>query len=130
MPIPAIAQGDEPTLVGGEMTTWGVWKDSSTVTLLNGWWPTMPAGKCGRGGESNKLPAGLSDVKIDAGYLTTYYDQYAQLRVFPYFDRVYLPNGMWDVLCKNGQDVLAGGITPEQATENIAKEYARLRASQ
>jgi raffinose/stachyose/melibiose transport system substrate-binding protein len=37
---------------------------------------------------------------------------------------------MWDVLCKNGQDVLAGGVTPEQATENIAKEYDRLRASQ
>jgi raffinose/stachyose/melibiose transport system substrate-binding protein len=37
---------------------------------------------------------------------------------------------MWDVLCKNGQDVLVGGATPKQATENIAKEFARLRASQ
>jgi len=34
------------------------------------------------------------------------------------------------VLCKNGQDVLAGGATPEQATDNIAKEFTRLRASQ
>jgi raffinose/stachyose/melibiose transport system substrate-binding protein len=67
---------------------------------------------------------------VDAGYLTQYYTQYADLRTFTYFDRVYLPNGMWDVLCKNGQDVLAGGITPQQATDNIAKEDARLRTAQ
>jgi len=34
------------------------------------------------------------------------------------------------VLYRNGQDVLAGGITPDQATENISKEYDRLRATQ
>jgi raffinose/stachyose/melibiose transport system substrate-binding protein len=67
---------------------------------------------------------------VDAGYLTQYYAKYADLRTFTYFDRIYLPNGMWDVLCKNGQDVLAGGITPEQATDNMAKEYVRLRAAQ
>jgi len=80
--------------------------------------------------ESNKVPAGLIDIEVDAGYLTQYYTRYADLRTFTYFDRIYLPNGMWDVLCKNGQDVLAGGITPQQATENIAKEYARLLAAQ
>jgi raffinose/stachyose/melibiose transport system substrate-binding protein len=79
---------------------------------------------------SNKSPAGLTGVEVDAGYLTQYFTKYADLRTFDYFDRVYLPNGMWDVLCKNGQDVLAGGATPEQATENIAKEYDRLRAGQ
>lgn len=131
MPIPSLIPGDEPTLVGGEMTTWGVWKDSKhseAARRLVAYYarPENVAAVA----DSNKLPAGLSGVDIDAGYLTEYYNQYASLRVFPYFDRVYLPNGMWDVLCKNGQDVLAHGITPEQATENIEKEYLRLRASQ
>ena len=131
MPIPAIQPGDEPTLVGGEMTTWGVWKDSKNseaAKRLIAYYakPENIAAVA----NSNKLPAGLSGVEIDAGYLTSQYMEYAGLRVFPYFDRVYLPNGMWDVLCKNGQDVLASGITPELATENIAKEFERLRAAQ
>ena len=131
MPIPALMDGDEPTLVGGEMTTWGVWKDSKNMQAARRLvdYYARPENVTAVA-DSNKLPAGLSGVTIDAGYLTSYYTQYASLRVYPYFDRVYLPNGMWDVLCKNGQDVLAGGITPEQATENIAKEYDRLRAAQ
>src|SRR5690349_20806012 len=28
MPIPALVDGDKPTFAGGELTTWGVWKDS------------------------------------------------------------------------------------------------------
>jgi len=131
MPIPSIAEGDEATLVGGEMTTWGIWEDSQhqdAARRLLAFYakPENIAAVA----NSNKLPAGLSGVQIDAGYLTSYYDDYADLRVFPYFDRIYLPNGMWDVLCKNGQDVLAQGITPDQATENIAKEFDRLRAAQ
>jgi raffinose/stachyose/melibiose transport system substrate-binding protein len=131
MPIPAIDPSDEPTLVGGESTTWGAWKDS----------PHLEAAKkliafyakpehIAAVANSNKLPAGLSGVEIDAGYLTDYYKQYENLRVFPYFDRVYLPNGMWDVLCKNGQDVLANGITPQEATENIEREFNRLREAE
>jgi len=131
MPIPSLAEGDKPTFAGGELTTWGVWKDSkhadAAIKFVNFF--AQPE-NVKAVAESNKVPAGLSGVEVDAGYLTQYYTQYADLRTFTYFDRIYLPNGMWDVLCKNGQDVLAGGITPEQATDNIAKEYARLLASQ
>lgn len=130
MPIPAIDPGDEPTLVGGEMTTWGVWKDSPHIEAAKKFvdFYAQPE-NIAAVANSNKLPAGLDGVEIDAGYLTDDYKQYEDLRVFPYFDRVYLPNGMWDVLCKNGQDVLAGGITPAQASDNIAKEFKRLRES-
>jgi raffinose/stachyose/melibiose transport system substrate-binding protein len=131
MPIPAIAEGDQPTFAGGELTTWGVWKDSkhvdAAIKFVN-FFAQLENVKAVA--ESNKVPAGLTGVQVDAGYLTQYYTQYADLRTFTYFDRIYLPNGMWDVLCKNGQDVLAGGITPEQATDNIGKEYARLREAQ
>ncbi len=131
MPIPSLVDGDTPTFAGGELTTWGVWKDSphkeAAIKFVNFF--AQPE-NVKAVAESNQVPAGLTGVQVDAGELTQYYAQYADLRTFTYFDRIYLPNGMWDVLCKNGQDVLAGGITPQQATENIAKEYARLRASQ
>jgi len=131
MPIPSLVEGDKPTFAGGELTTWGVWKDSkhtdAAIKFVNYFAQSENVKAVA---ESNKVPAGLAEIEVDAGYLTQYYTQYADLRTFTYFDRIYLPNGMWDVLCKNGQDVLAGGITPEQATDNIAKEYARLLASQ
>jgi raffinose/stachyose/melibiose transport system substrate-binding protein len=131
MPIPTILAGDAPTFAGGELTTWGVWKDSKHIDAAKRLvaYYAKPENVVAVA-NSNRAPAGLTGVQVDAGYLTQYYAKYADLRTFTYFDRIYLPNGMWDVLCKNGQDVLAGGITPEQATDNMAKEYVRLRAAQ
>jgi raffinose/stachyose/melibiose transport system substrate-binding protein len=131
MPIPTLQDGDTPTFAGGELTTLGVWKDSPHQEAAKRFvaYYAQPE-NIAAVANSNKSPAGLTGVEVDAGYLTQYFTKYADLRTFDYFDRVYLPNGMWDVLCKNGQDVLAGGATPEQATENIAKEYDRLRAGQ
>jgi raffinose/stachyose/melibiose transport system substrate-binding protein len=128
MPIPALLEGDAPTFAGGELTTWGVWKDSKNIEAAKKLvaYYAMPENVVAVA-NSNRVPAGLTDVQVDAGYLTQYYTQYADLRTFTYFDRVYLPNGMWDVLCAAGQDVLAGGATPEQVTETIAKEFERLR---
>jgi len=130
MPIPSMVADDQPTLVGGEMTTWGVWKDSKHIEAAEQLvaYYAKPE-NVSAVANSNKLPTGLAGVPYDAGFLTPYFQKYADLRVFPYFDRVYLPNGMWDVLWRNGQDVLAKGITPEQATENMSREYLRLRAA-
>jgi raffinose/stachyose/melibiose transport system substrate-binding protein len=131
MPIPTVQDGDAPAFAGGELTTWGVWKDSKHLEAAKRLvaYYAKPE-NIAAVANSNKAPAGLTGVEVDAGYLTQYFTKYADLRTFTYFDRIYLPNGMWDVLCKNGQDVLAGGATPEQATDNIAKEFARLRAGQ
>lgn len=130
MPIPALVKDDAPTFVGGELTTWGVWKDSKNIEAAKKLvaYYARPENVAAVA-NSNRAPAGLTGVQVDAGYLTQYYTQYAALRTFTYFDRVYLPNGMWDVLCRAGQDVLAGGATPAQATETIQNEYERLRAT-
>jgi raffinose/stachyose/melibiose transport system substrate-binding protein len=131
MPIPSLVEGDTPTFAGGELTTWGVWKDSKHIDAAKRFvaYFAKPENVAAVA-NSNKVPAGLSGVEIDAGYLTQYYNMYSDLRTFTYFDRIYLPNGMWDVLYTNGQEVLANGITPEQASETISKEYVRLRAGQ
>jgi raffinose/stachyose/melibiose transport system substrate-binding protein len=131
MPIPSLVEGDTPTFAGGELTTWGVWKDSKHIDAAKRFVAYFAKSEnVAAVANSNKVPAGLSGVEIDAGYLTQYYNMYSDLRTFTYFDRIYLPNGMWDVLYTNGQEVLANGITPEQASETISKEYVRLRAGQ
>jgi raffinose/stachyose/melibiose transport system substrate-binding protein len=79
--------------------------------------------------EADGLPAGLDGVQVDLGSLTTYFQTYSNAPVYPYFDRVYLPNGMWDVMCKNGQDLLAKSINPSQFSTNMKQQYDRLRTS-
>ncbi|WP_239614785.1 ABC transporter substrate-binding protein [Cohnella mopanensis] len=131
MPIPSIAAGDQPTLAGGERSTWGVWKDSPNIDAAKKFvaFYAKPE-NIAKVATSEILPPGLKGVNIDAGDLTDDFEQYKDLRVIPYFDRVYLPNGMWDVMCKNGQDLLAGGIKVSEFSENMKQEYERLRAAQ
>lgn len=127
MPVPSIVAGDEPTFSGGEKTTWGVWKDSTALDTAKKFvafyaQPENAKAVC----ENTKLPSGLSDVTVDLGEFTPYYDKYKDVRVFDYWDRVYLPNGMWDPMCKAGQDLFGGVITPKQFDDNMKKEFDRL----
>jgi len=129
MPIPSIVAGDGATFAGGEMTTLGIWKDSKNIAAakkLVAYFAKPENVKlvC----EADYCPSGLNGVKVNLGVLQQYFDKYASLRVFPYFDRVYLPNGMWDVMCMNGQDLVAGNVTPRQYSQNMEKEFKRLYA--
>ena len=130
MPIPSIVEGDTPTFVGGEKTTWGVWKNSKNIEAAKKFvaYYAKPE-NAEQVAASNALPSGIKGTKVNAGDLSKFYEQYKDVRVLPYFDRVYLPNGMWDVICKNGQDIIADGITAKQFSENMKKEFTRLRAA-
>jgi len=130
MPIPSIVAGDTPTFAGGEKTTWGIWKDSKNVDAAKKFVAYFAKPEnVALVAKSNQLPPGLDGAQMDAGQLTTYYEQYKDIRVLPFFDREYIPNGMWDVMCKNGQDLLADGIDVKGYTANMKQEYDRLRAA-
>lgn len=108
MPIPAANEGDEPSLIAGEDIAVGVWKDSknkeAAMELLNYLAkPEVMSEICKAAGS----PAGLDGVEVDLGDIGTYYEKYADVETFPYFDREYLPSGMWDVMCLTGADILA-----------------------
>lgn len=128
--IPAIAEGDQPVWSGGEGDTLGVWKDSKYIDAAK----TMvayfarPENVKMVIGTRSVLP-GLEGIDVDMGELGPYYEAGKDLRMLPVFDRIYLPNGMWDVMCKNAQDLLAGGIDVKQYSENMKTEYLRLRAN-
>jgi len=131
MPIPAMVEGDTPTFAGGEKSTIGVWKDSKYLETAMDVvdfcaQPENVQKMC----EFTKLPPAIEGVTADLGELTGTYEKYKDIRTFEYFDRVYLPNGMWDVMCKNSQSLIGGKITPRQFSENMQKEYERLRKAQ
>ncbi|MCC3371593.1 ABC transporter substrate-binding protein [Cohnella sp. REN36] len=130
MPLTTMVEGDAPTFSGGERYTMGAWKDGkhlaeakkliaffakpeNMTTIAN----------------ATKLPPGLKDIPSQHEF-ASYYEQFKDIRVFPYFDRVYLPNGMWDVMCKTGTSLVSGQTTPAQFADKMKQEYERLRKQQ
>jgi raffinose/stachyose/melibiose transport system substrate-binding protein len=128
MPVPAIVPGDQPSFSGGERYTLGAWKDSKHLKEAKQFiaFVAQPE-NLKKIAETSKLPPGIKGIEADLGDLTPYYQKYSNTRVFPYFDRVYLPNGMWDVMGTLSQELLAGSITPQQYTQRMKEEYDRLR---
>lgn len=108
MPIPSASEEDEPSLIAGEDIAVGVWKDSKVkdeaVELLN-YLAQPEVTKAIAEAAGNK--AGLNGVESEIGSIGEYYDKYADVETFPYFDREYLPSGMWDVMCSTGADILS-----------------------
>jgi raffinose/stachyose/melibiose transport system substrate-binding protein len=131
MPTPTFVPGDVPSFAGGERLTWGVWKDSPHLAAAKKFvaFYARPE-NISRVAQSDILPPGLDGVNVDLGDLGPYYQKYSQTPVFPFFDRVYLPSGMFQVLNTNGQKLLAGIITASQFSDNVRDEYNRLRASE
>ncbi|MCH4885953.1 extracellular solute-binding protein [Acidaminobacter sp. JC074] len=128
MPVPSNDPADEPTLISGERTTVGMWKDSEhkeeALKFIN--FLAEPA-QMSRLASANALPAGLQGVESDTGILKDDYEKYAALRGFPYFDREYLPSGMWDTMCSTGTGLLTGEMTLSDAAAQMKKDYDRLK---
>jgi len=130
MPTPSIVKGDVPTFAVGERLTWGVWKDSPHLEAAKKFvtFYARPE-NIARVAQSDLLSPGLNGVNVSLGDVGFYFQKYSQTPVFPFFDRVYLPSGMFQVLDKNGRELLAGAITPSQFSDNTRDEYNRLRVS-
>lgn len=109
MSVPASGDADEPTLIGGERIAIGVWKDSANkeaaLELLSYFAQDENMTKVA---SADGAPASFDGVASDTGIITEDLEKYmAQCRIFPYFDREYLPNGMWDDMCITGASILA-----------------------
>lgn len=126
MPVPSIAAGDAPNFSGGERDTMGIWKDTKHMNEAKKLLAFFAAQEnMAKIANVMKLPAGLKGVTATHEF-ASYYDQYKDVRVFPYFDRVYLPSGMWDVMCTSGLDLITGHITAEKYSEIMKENVARL----
>jgi raffinose/stachyose/melibiose transport system substrate-binding protein len=124
MPIPAAAAGDSPTLIAGERLAVGMWKDSKhpdeALQFIN--YLARPD-VMSRLATANGTPAGLNGVESDTGAVKADYEKYSDVRTFPYFDRIYLPNGMWNDLCATGLGILNGSMSTEAIVDYMLESY-------
>lgn len=120
IPIPSNSASDEPSLISGEDIAVGVWKDTKyskqAKELLEYLARPEVASKIATAA-GNK--PGLIGVTSDIGAIQTYLDKYSAVETYPYFDRAYLPSGLWDVMCETGAEVLA---KTDGAVENAANQ--------
>ncbi|MGE8078295.1 ABC transporter substrate-binding protein [Peribacillus loiseleuriae] len=127
MPVPAIHAGDQPSWIGGERHTLAISKNTkhadearrfldfiaqpeNIITIAKG----------------TSAPDAFTNVDAE-NYFSAYYKEFEDIDVQPYFDRVYLPSGMWDVMGTTGQELLSGSLTPEKLSKKMGEEYNRLR---
>jgi len=126
MAIPAYHAGDTPTLIAGERLALGVWKDTpheeEALLFINYLAKSEVMSKLA---SANGNPAGLKGVESDTGSVTADLAKYSAsgVRTFPYFDRIYLPGGMWDDLCNTGLGILNGTMTTEEVCRYMEESY-------
>lgn len=131
MPVPAASAGDTPTLITGERTAIGVWKDSKAMEVALKFLDYLALPRnINLVAKGNAIPTGLAGegYRTDAGELTQYFEKVKGYRTFPYFDRVYLPSGMWDTMCVTGVGLLANSMTVQQAADEMGNTYKTLMA--
>ncbi|MDR0125656.1 ABC transporter substrate-binding protein [Bacillus zhangzhouensis] len=127
MPVPAIHEGDKQSWIGGERFTVAAWKDSKHLKEAKQFIDFLAKPEnVKKIAEGTSSETALKQVKAK-NYYSTFYDQYEHIKIEPYFDRKYLPSGMWAVMATTGQELLAGSISPEQLSKKMEEEYKRLK---
>ncbi|MEW6977468.1 MULTISPECIES: ABC transporter substrate-binding protein [Bacillus] len=127
MPVPAIHEGDKQSWIGGERFTVAAWKESKHLKEAKQFIDFLAKPENAKKiAEGTSSETALKQVKAK-NYYSTFYEQYEHIKIEPYFDRKYLPSGMWAVMATTGQELLAGSITPEQLSKKMEEEYKRLK---
>ena len=127
IPLPGRNADSEQSLVIGEHFAVGVWKDSknkdAALQLLN---YLMDENVCTELASVAGMPSGVTNVTSDTGKLAEYYTKYSEagIKTVPYFDRAYLPSGMWSDLCTTGAYILTGESgAVEKAVSQMKASY-------
>lgn len=128
MPIPSFYEGDESSLIAGERSAVGIWKDSENEEEALQYLAYLAKPEnIEKLASANGLPSGLTTSTSDTGKLKDFYEKYKNVETFPFFDRVYLPSGMWDTLCSTASGILTKEINNKKASEQVKADYERLK---
>ena len=127
----APSENGEPFLVGGEGRAYGVSKTSPNKEQALDYLAYLaePDNLSELAGAVGGIP-GLTNATSDLGILTASYDTFVkpgELPLQPYFDRVYLPNGIWDTMVTTTDGVITGQMTPADAVKQMKSSYDSLR---
>lgn len=131
-PIPGFVT--EPYLVGGEGHAYGVSRtsDHKDVALDYLAFLAEPDNASILATAIGGIP-GLTNAESDLGTLTASYEQFVESgehRIEPYFDRVYLPNGMWDTMVTTTDSIITGQSDVAAAMEQIESQVATLATNE
>lgn len=125
MPIPTF--DGKPFLVGGEGTAIGVSRTSKhkeqALKYLD--YLAQPKNMAAMATDAGAQP-GLTNAKSDLGALQASYDEFVtgnKYPLYPYFDRVYLPNGMWDSMITTTASVITRQGTVESAVGQMKTDF-------
>ena len=127
-PIPALNDSYEPAFCGGEREAYGIWKDTENealcLALLD--YLAKPENVKIVCEASGKRPA-IQNVSPDLGSVAEDYATYADTAIYPFFDRVYLPNGMWSTMKTIGSALIGEEMTVEESDQTMQADYETLR---
>ncbi len=129
--IPLPTDSGQGYLVGGEgVNAYGVSKTSdnkeSALAFLS--FLAEPENATALA-EATGTYSGLTTATPDLGTLQSSYDKWVapeELPTNPFFDRVYLPNGIWDTMIATTDSVITGQSDPQAATQQLADQYNTL----
>lgn len=128
--VPSLT-GGKPYLIGGEMNAFGISKTSKHLKDAKAFiaYLAKPANATLLAKAVGSIP-GLTNVKPDLGGLQSSYDSMVKSGKYPlvpYFDRVYLPNGMWNTMVTTTDSVVTGGHAKvAEGVSTMSKDFARL----
>ncbi len=134
LPLPPTT-GDKPYLVGGEgIDSFGVSKTSTHkqqaldfLTFLS------QQDNAAKLAEATASAPGLKSVKVDFGPLASSFETYVTPGTTPvqaYFDRVYLPNGMWNTMVATTDSVISGQGSVNAAVDQMKRQFETLFGQQ
>lgn len=75
--------------------------------------------------------SGLTNVEVDLGLLSPSYEKWVKpgdVPTHPFFDRAYLPSGMWSAMKSTADAAITQQETPEQAVQTMVSQFDSLYA--
>ena len=133
IPVPAI-NGDPEYLIGGEGVALGAWRDGENKEQALDFLEFLAQPEnIGKFAGDDGNPAGLTGVDVDLGDLSDSYEQFftpGDVRMVPYFDRAYLPNGMWNTLITTTSGMVTGQSSVDDAVSQVEADYGTLYGQQ
>lgn len=122
-------------LVGGEgMAAFGVWKDSPNKEAALEFIDFLAEPDNAKVLlEAYGSYSGLTNVSVDLGTLQSSYDKWVtpgELPTKPFFDRVYLPNGMWSTMVSSTDAVITQQSSAADAAKQMSDQFTTLFGQQ
>lgn len=128
IPVPSFV-GDN-YLIGGESQAYGISKASKHIDAAKAYlaFLAQPENTSALAAAAGTIP-GLTNAKVEPGHLAASYDAFVapgNIPLVPYFDRVSLPNGMWNTVVSTADSIITGQADVDAAVGVLKSDFTNL----